>query len=85
MKLLFERGADIERADSDGYTALMGAAASGSLEAVEWLLHEGGADWRRQDDFGRTALQQAKPGPVAEVIERHSRADEAAQGRSSDQ
>ena len=78
LKVLFERGADVERADSDGYTALMGAAASGSLEAVEWLLQEGGADWRRQDDFGRTALQQAKPGPVAELIGRHARADDAA-------
>jgi ankyrin repeat protein len=78
MELLFEQGADVESADSDGYTALMGAAASGSAAAVEWLLQKGEADWRREDDFGRTALQQAKNEAIVELLERYSRANEAA-------
>ncbi len=78
MELLFEHGADVERADSDGYTALMGAAASGAVAAVAWLLQKGEADWRRKDDFGRTALQQAKNDAVVELLEGFSRANDAA-------
>ena len=76
MQLLFEHGAEVDRADSDGYTALMGAAASGSFEAVEWLLCKGGADWRRVDDFGRTALQQAKSKEVVALLKRYSQTAE---------
>lgn len=70
MEILHAAGADVERADSDAYTALMGAASNGSVEAMEWLLQEGGADWEREDDYGRTALQQAKKGAATKLLER---------------
>ena len=55
VKLLLENGADLERADNEGSTALMHAAGGGHAKAAKLLL-ENGADLGRADNEGWTAL-----------------------------
>lgn len=58
MKLLLEKGANIDMVDQDGWTALMGATVQGSLEPVKLLL-EHGADVNAKNHNGDTALVMA--------------------------
>ncbi len=58
MKLLIENGADVNMADKDGWTALMGVTVPGHLESVKLLL-EHGADVRAKNHNGETALIMA--------------------------
>ena len=61
MKLLLEKGADVESKDDDGQTPLSRAAMYGhSYEAVVKLLLEKGADVESKDRYyGRTPLSRA--------------------------
>ncbi|MBI2188356.1 MAG: ankyrin repeat domain-containing protein [Acidobacteria bacterium] len=58
VQLLLERGADVNAVDSNGDTAMHGAAY-GNFPAIVQLLTDRGADiniWKRQDTAGRTPL-----------------------------
>src|SRR5260370_30482058 len=58
MKLLLERGADVDARGWYGRTALHGASYKGVLEAVRLLL-EHGADVEAKDIYGQIPLQSA--------------------------
>jgi ankyrin repeat protein len=61
VRLLVEKGADIQAADSRGYTAVMRAVLSyepGSSKVVEYLLSLG-ADLKSKNETGETALSLA--------------------------
>ena len=54
-----ELGADVNAADSNGYTALHGAAALGDYEMVEFLVAQG-ADVNAVTDSGYSAAALAE-------------------------
>lgn len=66
-RILLESGADIERRDRRGYTALAHAADSGWLSIVRLLL-ERGADFRVQNKEGQTPLAVAHAAGYAEIV-----------------
>lgn len=73
MRLLLDRGADVDVPTSNGTSPLMFAAFSGDLEAVGLLL-DGGADINRAEPVrGRTALMFAAMANRAGVVERLAR------------
>jgi uncharacterized protein len=59
VKLLIANGAEVNQRNFRGATALMGAAASGSVSIVKYLL-EKGADVNARDKDGTTALMAAE-------------------------
>lgn len=65
VKLLLDRGADINIRDLEGVTPLIFAAAMGSLECVKILIQRG-ADINAQDEKGYTALIVAAEGTAIE-------------------
>ena len=69
VNALIEKGADINLANKDGYTALILAAKYGHLGVVNALI-EKGADINLVNEFGNTALMlAAKEGRFEVVIE----------------
>ncbi|GAI14151.1 unnamed protein product, partial [marine sediment metagenome] len=60
-------GADPNKVDQDGRTALMFASFNGHTEIVRLLLDEG-AELGIRDAMGRTALLYASTGPFAETV-----------------
>ena len=65
---LLEGGADVNRTDGDGLTALMAASAGGHVSTVRTLLGWG-ADVRAASKSGLTALMLAAMGGHADVVE----------------
>jgi ankyrin repeat protein len=59
VRLLIERGADVNARDADGKTALVSATIGESREALQVLLTSG-ADVDARDHAGRTALGWAR-------------------------
>ena len=57
-KLLIERGADVNMANSYGHTPLHGAALNCRNEVVKFLLEKGADPYRRNED-GHTPLSLA--------------------------
>jgi len=55
VKLLIQKGEDINRADDDGTTPLMVAAAKGNIDIIQELLNYG-ADFNTADKDGNTPL-----------------------------
>jgi ankyrin repeat protein len=68
LRLLLERGADINAQNRIGRTPLYVASKGGVLEAVRLLL-EHGADVEVKDNYGKTALQKAADRGHDEVVE----------------
>lgn len=58
VRLLIDKGVDIEAKSSEGETALMDAAYEGNIEVVQMLL-EAGADPNRRSRSGWTAMDWA--------------------------
>lgn len=72
VRLLLERGAEINTRTLGGYTALMFASKRGNIEIVR-LLVEKGADLNAEakDKMRPTALSQASSIQVAEFLKAH--------------
>jgi ankyrin repeat protein len=68
LRLLLERGADINARKKDGQTPLHWASMQGALEVVRLLL-EHGARVEAKDNKGKTALQVAADRGHDEVVE----------------
>ena len=66
IKLLLERGANVNQADRDGWTALMGATVEGRIESVKLLL-DNGADVNAKNHDGERALVMATRMKHAEI------------------
>ena len=58
MRMLIDKGADVNRKDENGRTALMLAVDQGSTANIEMLI-AAGADPNVQDNDGQTALMRA--------------------------
>jgi ankyrin repeat protein len=58
VSFLIDRGADVNAADSHGWTALMMASMEGHLEIARFLLNKG-AQVNGMDEYGGTALMAA--------------------------
>jgi uncharacterized protein len=56
VKMLLDKGADVNATDPDGETALMSAVTSGNLEVVTMLIDKG-ANVQAKDKKGVTALK----------------------------
>ena len=67
MKLLLDRGAEIEAKDNYSSTALHLAATGGHAEVVKLLLDRGAAIEAKDRD-GRTALSMAGRAEVVELL-----------------
>ena len=72
MKLLLEKGADVESKSRDGRTPLSWAAESGHEAAVKLLL-EKGADVESKDGVGQTPLLWAEERGGCEAATRERR------------
>ena len=59
ITLLYEKGANINHKDNDGFTPLILASYEGHLKVVKWLLRNG-ANLSDTDKFGDTALESAE-------------------------
>jgi ankyrin repeat protein/tRNA A-37 threonylcarbamoyl transferase component Bud32 len=59
VKLLLDKGADVNAKDREGRTALMWAASSGNVDIVKILL-DAGADISAKNEDGETALMLAQ-------------------------
>ena len=59
VKLLFEKGANVNHQDRDDFTPLILAAYEGHLKVIKWLLRNG-ADPLKTDKFGDTALESSE-------------------------
>ncbi len=68
VKVLLEKGADINATDSLRWTPLMTAAFNGKIDTVKFLL-ERGADVNLENDDGTTALKLAKGRRYSKIVE----------------
>jgi ankyrin repeat protein len=69
VELLLEAGAEPDRRQAEGLTALMGAAFAGNAEMVDLLLQHG-ADRSLTDDKDRTAAQLAAEQGHTSLVEK---------------
>ncbi|OGV97496.1 MAG: hypothetical protein A3I04_02140 [Nitrospinae bacterium RIFCSPLOWO2_02_FULL_39_110] len=68
VKILLADGADVNKKDNDGSTALIEAVGKGHIDIVKVLL-AAGADPDAENDNGVTALWMASSNGLAEVSE----------------
>jgi ankyrin repeat protein len=68
VKLLVDKGANLNAKDQNGQTPLMKTAASGQLDIVK-ILVERGADLTLTDERGDTALSMASKGLRSKVVD----------------
>jgi hypothetical protein len=67
VRLLLEKGADVNIKDENGYNALMWASVRGYTDIVRLLL-ENGADINLQNENGYTALMLASVSGITEIV-----------------
>jgi ankyrin repeat protein len=67
VKTLLDKGADLNRQDGKGKSALMMAVAKKDADIVRLLLAHG-ADVSLRDNDGKSALDLAREGAVADVV-----------------
>ena len=67
VRLLLDRGADVNRQDGDGFTALTIAAEEGHWDVVR-LLASRGADIDHRDATGLSALDRAAAGGESGIV-----------------
>ena len=68
-QLLIDRGADVNKADKDGWTPLYWACENGDTDVVEQLLGVPGIDVNKADWSGRTPLHMACEDGHTAVVE----------------
>jgi ankyrin repeat protein len=66
VRLLIERGADLNQQDAEGQTPLMHALSYGDLDVIQALI-EAGADLDIPDHEGNTALVRARYGDLTQA------------------
>ena len=69
VKGLVLAGADVNQADSDGFTPLMFAVCSKKSELSSYLI-EGGADVNARNDIGQTPLMMAAKEGRKEIVQK---------------
>jgi ankyrin repeat protein len=67
VKLLVDKGADLNARQQGGFTALHSAAGHGATEIVTLLLDKG-ADWQAKTDTGETALSIAEKNNHSDTV-----------------
>ena len=67
VRVLLERGADINQATNDGRTPLCIASQQGHVEVVR-VLAERGADIKKADNDGATPLQVAQDKKLLQIV-----------------
>ena len=67
VRLLLDRGANIEAENNIGWTVLIHAALNGNTETVRLLLDKG-ADIEAKDNYGKTALTHAAYWGRTEIV-----------------
>jgi hypothetical protein len=86
VKVLLEKGADVNGKDRGGASALMEASKEGHLDVVKLLLKKG-ADANAKDNEGKTALVQAADrghSKVANLLKGHSTTPSVGSAPSAD-
>ena len=69
VKLLAEKGGDINVKTSNDMTPLHFAAQSGNLDLVQWLVEQGADVNAKGSDYGETALYYAIKGGNYEIVQ----------------
>ena len=67
VKLLLEKGSDINLQRSDGFSALMAAVKDGHADVAKLLL-EKGADPRLKDIMGKTVVDYAEDAEIRKLF-----------------
>ncbi len=67
VKILIEKGADVNAKDNKGLTPLMYAAEYDTKGTIINLLLENGADFNAKDNDGKTALEYASNNPNHDI------------------
>ena len=72
VKMLLEKGADVNAKNTKGWTALMIASLRGQTEVVKNLL-EKGADVNAKDEDGKSALKHAINNEIIKLLNARAR------------
>lgn len=68
VKQLISTGADVNKADADGWTPLLSAADNGHTEIVKLLLGVLGIDLNRANKYGASPLERAQTEEIKRLL-----------------